>query len=868
MVCTIAAGAGAEYYLSEQVEYYTGGKEPMGRWYALGGQFGLEDGAEVSAQSFMSLHGGKSLSGTALVKPTGALKVRVGAYDLTFSAPKSVSILWALGGEQVRTAIETAQQRAVRDALGLMDRHAVFGRRGSGGAEIEPVKLTAALFLHGDARPTGKGTSGLKSDPQLHTHAVVMNLAERADGTIGALDGRHLFRWKMAVGAVYRVALATELQSRLGIKTSHADAKGLFEIVGVPSEVIEHFSKRRDEILRKLGEAGLTSAESPTAAAKIAKSFRSSKEAIIEDRDAQLARWQEEARQLGFTQEVAAACCGHNTNAQAHAAGFNTRLSSALQKLTEINSTFQKKDIYVAVATAATGTGQTAIDVDRKVEELLQEEWIIALGSDALSQPVFTTRHQLQLEQDLQSKARQMARSATHALRAETVTRAVDGTALSKEQADAVRAGTQFADLAVIEGAAGSGKSYSLRTLSALYADAGYRVIGTATAWKTARTLGADCSLESRATDSWFATDSQGGRFLDNRTILIVDEAGQLSARQMHQILDSAGRAGAKVILTGDQKQLQAIGAGPGLRLVTEKIDATRIDTIRRQEQVWARDAATAFANGHAPQALEAYRQNNAIHLESGGEKTLRAAVDAWALDLRLHLNETHLVIARTNSEVESLSRLMRDRLQELGKLDRDGAALWSTDGKPLLLAKGDQIRFTRRIAEIDVVNGTTAAVVSIQTDAKQTSSATLFIEGQVRTVLLSQIADAKGRLPLKYNYASTLYAAQGATVDRAYLVASPRLKRNELYVGVSRARKMTQLFVDREQAVRMELDSRPLDSRQGIELSDAVIFSRLGKAWSAAFEKVSALDHVANTTHAARSDQKSIPTQESELLF
>lgn len=846
MVCTVAAGVSAEYYLNDQVSYYVDGKEPVGKWFAPRSKFGLDDEAPVDAGNFLILHDGRDPSRLRYVVAPGDLRNRVAGYDMTFSAPKGVSILWAIADSDTRQKFEAAQEKAVREALHLIDKNAVFARRGRGGMELEETHLTAALFQHGEARPVGKDVADLKSDPQLHTHAVVMNIAERADGTLGAIDGRHLFLWKMAAGAVYRASLAAELQAQMGIKFSKTDAKGLFEIEGVPATLIEHFSKRRGEISRKLDELNLTSAENPLAAAKITKSSRSSKEAATESREEQFARWQKEAKDLGLTQESAAALYGRAVIAENKITDFDKRLRAALENLTESESTFQKRDLYVAVATAATGTGRTYVEIEKKVEVLLQEEWVVTLQPDRLGRPVFTTTHQLQLEQGLRARAKQMARKSSHAISAETVTKALNGSSLSNEQADAVRAAAQFADLAVIEGAAGSGKSYSLRTLASLYANAGYRVIGTATAWKTARALGKDCNIECRATDSWFAIDASNGKFLNNRTLLVVDEAGQLSARQMHRILESAARAGAKVILAGDQKQLQAIGAGPGLRLVAELTGVARIDTIRRQEHAWARKAATAFANGRAEQGLAAFRENNAIHLHESKEETLRAIVDAWELDRSLRPGASQLVMARANSEVETLSHMMRERLKETGKVSQQEVTVWNTNGKPLSLAKGDQIRFTRRIDEIEVVNGTTAEVASIQADARNVKSITLFVDGKSRTLAFSQFADAKDRLPLKYNYASTLYAAQGATVDYAYLVASPQLKRSELYVGASRARQATHLFVDREQAIRMELDSRMLSSRKGIDLGDAVIFARLGKAWSKARDKVSALDHLA----------------------
>jgi ATP-dependent exoDNAse (exonuclease V) alpha subunit len=123
------------------------------------------------------------------------------------------------------------------------------------------------------------------------------------------------------------------------------------------------------------------------------------------------------------------------------------------------------------------------------------------------------------------------------------------------------------------------------------------RVVGCATAWRIASQLRDDLGIESKATDAWIASTRAGGRFLDRNSVLVVDESGLLSSRQMHAVLSEVAQAGAKVILVGDRGQLQAIGAGPGLQIVASVFEASRVDTIVRQRQAWARQAVMDMAN-------------------------------------------------------------------------------------------------------------------------------------------------------------------------------------------------------------------------------------------------------------------------------
>src|SRR5665647_3654830 len=174
MVATIAAGTAAGYYL-KQAEYYLGGREPAGRWVSRTGDFGVVNGAEVGRAQFERLHAGLDDNGQLLLSNTGDVKKQIAGYDLTLSAPKSVSIIYALAEPAFRKRIEAAQQHAAEATIRLLDRHAAFGRRGKNGLQLERVSLTAASFQHGEARPVEHEDGKTFADPNLHTHNVILN---------------------------------------------------------------------------------------------------------------------------------------------------------------------------------------------------------------------------------------------------------------------------------------------------------------------------------------------------------------------------------------------------------------------------------------------------------------------------------------------------------------------------------------------------------------------------------------------------------------------------------------------------------------------------------------------------------------------
>ena len=276
MVATIAAGTTAQYY-SKQSEYYLGGHEPAGRWISATNDLGVTHGAEIENAVFERLHAGVDEDGQLLLTNAGDVAKRVAGIDLTLSAPKSVSAIFALADDETRRAIEVAQQRACEATIAFLDRHAAFCRRGKNGLHLERASLTVASFQHGEARPVAHDSGKIFADPNLHTHNVILNCAVRADGTIGALDARHLFAHKMAAGATYHLALATELQ-KLGFAVADVGKNGIFEIAGVPRDLREYFSARRHEVESAIAAEGLTTSEAPVLAAAIAKGTRTSKQ--------------------------------------------------------------------------------------------------------------------------------------------------------------------------------------------------------------------------------------------------------------------------------------------------------------------------------------------------------------------------------------------------------------------------------------------------------------------------------------------------------------------------------------------------------------------------------------------------------------
>jgi conjugative relaxase-like TrwC/TraI family protein len=843
MVCSIAAGRAAGYYISEQSRYYTGGKEPLGRWFSPSGELGLTDGAEIDDELFTRLHGGQDSGGRFLARfASGTRHNRVPAYDLTFSAPKSVSIVWALSNEVIRQNIEQAHEQAIRAALIVLEDEAAFARRGKGGVSLESVRLAGAIFQHGEARPTENSLGELESDPQLHSHAVIFNLARRNDESYGAIDGRHLFKWKMAAGAIYRAELATRL-NELGYAIERSDDKGLFEIAGIPRATLEAFSRRRQEICAALAEKGLATSEAPNLAAAVTKASRKSK---IDNGPASERHeaWQKRADEIGLTQNYLAQL--RNENRIIEATDFRHDVES-LSRLTEHEAVFHRQHIFAEIAAQGVGRGFRAEQIKQAAHELLSHDELVELGKDKLGFTAYSTKEMIATENELVHLAIKLANRsfspASHALVKQLATES----GLNAEQSEAAYKMAGSEALIVFQGGAGTGKTSTLLPVVKAYAAKGYKVIGAATAWRAARQLGNECQVEAKAIDKWLAEAKAGKAPINSQTAMVIDEAGLLSSRQMCDLLAMVDQAGAKAILCGDEKQLQAVGAGPGLRLVSQHAKSIGLDTNRRQKEAWAREMVSNFAKGHSDKAIAALDLHGCLHWAKDKEAAYQSAIKQWRQQQEANPEQSSVVLAVANHDVRKLNLAIRDNLKQRGKIsaaefsiqvaDRSGKLNW------LSLSVGDQVEFLRRNDQLSVINGDNGKIIAISQESPGHLRLRLAMQGRKIEFSTRDITDSKDRIKLAHAYARTIHNAQGLTADNAVILASQSMTRNQIYVAASRARNKTTIIIDQsaiDQQIRRKAQNHGRDL--GHEPDKQERLAALANAWSREEEKASVL--------------------------
>ena len=456
VVATWNVAASSAYYV-RGAEYYLSAREPDGVWYAPSGDLGRRDATTVQPKEFARLYEGLDENGQSLITNAGGkADQRVPAFDLTFSAPRSVSLAWAFADEDLRRDLETAQARAVRSALATIEKEAIFARRGKDGMRVERVALTAAMFHHGESRPAEHADGRIFGDPNLHTHAVVLNLATRADGTIGALHSTVLRDWKMTAGAVYHAALAKEMTD-LGLDIDRVGKNGTFELAGISDKAITYFSARRHEIEKELAEAGTTSGSSAVLAATVARTTRHAKE-----RDADRATvWHEAAQSAGLDGDIQHRLAREHVGSTAERV-FAERLAALPAELTEHESVVDRRDLVRSVHAASVGLEMPLSRLDREVDQLVTSGTFVEIGRDAIGQARYSTPEMIKIKRNLVATASRLAEQHGAGIDPSDIKTRSAAHGLSAEQTFAAEAATGPNAIVVIEGAPGSGKTTTL----------------------------------------------------------------------------------------------------------------------------------------------------------------------------------------------------------------------------------------------------------------------------------------------------------------------------------------------------------------------------------------------------------------------
>ena len=468
----------------------------------------------------------------------------------------------------------------------------------------------------------------------------------------------------------------------------------------------------------------------------------------------------------------------HNADRQEQARQITERPEIILDKITATQAVFTRRDIAAELNRYIDDASQFQGLLAKLENSPLLVEMEPANGRDPAK---FSTREMIDTERGMVESAERLARAGRHGVSGPITTAAIDGAGtLSAEQQNAVRHVLNPGSLAVVIGDAGTGKSFSMKIAREAWQAQGFNVRGAAMAGKAADELQAGSGIESRTLASLEFAWKNGKDKLTSRDVLVIDEAGMIGSRQLGRVLKAAEQAGAKVVLLGDDKQLAAIEAGAAFRGVVQHVGAAEITEVRRQKEAWARAAGQELARGSVADGLAAYAERGHVQIHGSREAARDALAASYVGDKG---KGSQIILAHSNADVQALNQAVRDARKERGELA--GSARFVTERGGREFAAGDRIVFLKNDRDLGVKNGTLGTVER----AEDGSLAVRLDSGEARQVQASQYA------AVDHGYAVTIHKAQGVTVDRAYLLATPGMDRSLAYVGMTRHREAATLF-------------------------------------------------------------------------
>ncbi|NEQ31711.1 MAG: relaxase domain-containing protein [Leptolyngbya sp. SIO4C5] len=835
-----------ETYFSDakKHDYYAAGETLPGQWFGQGAQrLGL--GGEIDSQHFRHLfYGFSPFDGDKkLVQNTGrwqrvvqrqgqtVTEERRHAWDLTFSAPKSVSLLWALSPPGVQAIMLQCHTEAIHQVLSWAE--AEFGRlrQGRNGSQVEVAGWSIALFQH---------TTSRELDPQLHTHCCLMAVGVTPAGKTGQIESYALYRHKRLLGTAYRAALARQLEQHLdlAVRPHAAGHVKSFELEGVPQSIIDHFSKRAQQVRAALQSQGYEGSH-PKVAEQLTLITRRAKTQTIEG-EAPFSRWQQAASNLGFSPQAASQVVGSVCHLQQDLKNIQTAtLQQAIAQLTQHHSHFSRYDLLRAAVEGAQLQGMGFQGALAAVQAWLADapqwhqrpEQVVQLGEHR-GERQYSTQAMVQLEQALLTQVKHLAAQPTLPVPAAEIRAAISARDPSRPlRPDQQQALWQLiatpGRIKVLTGVPGAGKTEVLGVAHQVWRQAGYRVVGLNFQGRTAADLEHKTGIPSDtihktlseiekgkfSVDTDLAAVVRAGRAtakqqkfyqyqlerrrcqIDQRTVVILDEGSMVDTRLLKRIADVVEAAGAQWIVAGDANQLPAIGPGGGLAAIAELAPCSVLTEPVRQQLLWQREQTKHLAAGEVETAIRTYHRQGRLQVLAKPDSTRAALISDWQQE-GIHNPKDYVILAMTNAEVAACNQAAQ------------GARLIAEaiGGQPIRVNGssfyvGDRILFRRANPEATVPfrrygvrNGQFATVEQISAFAAE----------------ISVRLDSGARLTLPVNefphfrlgYAGTTYFFQGESVVQTFVQVGGALQDLEqTLVQLTRHRQDVRLYTDYQSA-------------------------------------------------------------------
>lgn len=777
-----------DYYLSPEGEP----TQAPGQWLASPDTFarlGIE-GTTIEGREFIALMEGRHPRSGRWLRPEGAGGGRGGGIDLTFSAPKSVSAVWALSDEARRRDMEDAHAAAVKEAVAHLTEMVPTVRRRYDGQVVEEraADLLAAEYRHTTARGVMEGDT---PDPQLHSHVVITS-AIREDGRLVAVASRPIFRAARELGAYYRSALAHELAQR-GYRIERGTGKQgrYFEIAGVPRGLLDAFSARSREVARAAERFRAKWGRAPERGELRRLKLENRKAKVLVTRGDLQRAWNETAARFDYTGRLdQTANIDHPAKAPERA--LEDRVE---ERLTERAATFEPGELRAVLLEQSVGE-LAPTDALALSQRMIAERRILPLEGGLMTTLAVRAREQT-IERRFTRLAAPAARDVGDHARSFSADRVAEriGGRLTDEQAHALQTITGPERAAILVGPAGTGKGVVIDAAARAEQMAGHHTLGIAVSGSTAQRLGQDSPALAGQTltlDALVARVDRGQLQIDEATTIYFDEAGMGDTDRFDRLTEAVAERGAKLVAIGDAAQLPSIGAGGMFDRLTRIGPSAELSNVRRTLDPAEQRAWADLRAGRSDRAMAHYYARGRLHMADTRDEAVEHAVQNWAALTEHHkVSEVALISDASNKEIHRLNaraQHYRAARGELGDLEVE------VPGVHYGIRAGDRIAMIDQHHEPGterIENGARGEV--LDNDAGEVL-VQFDVTGQWRTLSGDDLAR------LRLGYAQHIHRAQGATVTRTLVVTGGwQTSKEPAYVEASRARQGTDWYVARQ---------------------------------------------------------------------
>jgi conjugative relaxase-like TrwC/TraI family protein len=684
-----------DYYLAEDGEPEAAPPRGLG---TLAERLGLT--GEVTAEQLLRLLDGRHpITGRRLLEYR---KDRVAGVDQTASAPKSVSVVWAVGAPGERQAVERSQDTAVTALVEYMQRHCRLVRD-HGEPQLAKDVLAVAVNHHTSRQTEEQATRGTAPDPQLHTHLLWL-LAERQDGRLCAIYRDEIWKNRIEWEAAYHCALATEL-ARAGFPIQRMTGKGgrYFEIRGIPETLRKRWSGRSVEVTEAMEVAAekfrTTYGREATPVELRREVVKSRRRKLLAQKTDLRHYWRSVADELHGITPDALALLRRSGGLPSEAEAREIVASELLgpDGLTKEHADFSGRDLRVAALRHGAGLLEVA-QVEQLILDLQRSGELRLTGEDR-----WTTRRMWEMEQrvlhwheerrnvDVADPLYRDLPTQEQLFRTVIRTARGDEVRLSVEQLEVLgeMLGTRATS---VTGWAGTGKGVVATAAGMIWRSQRRRIVSLAVAGKKAADLAVELGegTEHMSIEQFLHRHRAGRLQVGAQDVLVIDEAGQVSTEQWDELRAVIGMHG-RLVMLGDTAQLGSIGAGGLWPLLSR--GAPKLREVHRTRLPWERDAWSALRHGRSTEAFAGYAEHDRLLLSSTRAESLERAVRHWARDGRTGL----LITDASNAERDWLNRAAQEHRRLAGELSAEEVTVRRPHGD-LTLHRGDRVPVRRRV--------------------------------------------------------------------------------------------------------------------------------------------------------------------------